>query len=92
MNSLFSSLFGPAAVVQIHLDATAGRSTKRVTYEGGGFEELFIYRGAEGVQGEITISPRSKIVDHAGIKVELVGQIEMYVHPILIWILLSRLT
>jgi len=78
MFSSLTNLFAPGTVIQIHLDATSGRATKRVVFEGGGFEELYIYKGTEGVKGEVTVSPQGgRAVDHAGVKIELVGQIEM---------------
>jgi vacuolar protein sorting-associated protein 26 len=78
MQALFSALVGPACVIQIRLDGTLGRATKRIVYEGGGFEDLLIYNGADGVSGDVTISPRrGGAMDHAGIKIELLGQIEM---------------
>ncbi|KAH9259186.1 hypothetical protein BASA81_002806 [Batrachochytrium salamandrivorans] len=44
-----------------------------------GFEELPTFQTAgEGVSGEITLSPKSgRAVDHSGVKVELIGEIDM---------------
>lgn len=39
-----------------------------------------VYRGSESISGEVTISPRQNRsgIDHIGIKVELIGQIESF--------------
>ena len=54
-----------------------GRPLKSVTREGGVVEELVIFAGDEPIRGEVTVIPKSKKVEHIGIKVELVGQIEL---------------
>jgi vacuolar protein sorting-associated protein 26 len=74
MEAIFGSFLGPACVIQTKVFPSNGeRKLKKV-----GFEELFVFKGGEKVSGEITISPRSgRAVEHAGIKLEFIGQIEM---------------
>jgi vacuolar protein sorting-associated protein 26 len=74
MEALFSSFLGPACIVQTRITpASAQRQTKKI-----GFEDLLVFKGGEKISGEVTVSPRSgRAVDHAGIKIEFIGQIEM---------------
>jgi len=74
MEALFNTFLGPPCIVQMKVKpAAADRPKKKV-----GFEDLLIFKGGERVSGEVTISPRSgRAVDHSGIKIEIIGQIEM---------------
>lgn len=72
----FASFLGGGALVvaQIRVKSPADRSMKK-----SGYEDIpqFLTHG-EPVSGEITLSPKSgRAVEHTGIKVELIGQIEM---------------
>jgi len=74
MEALFGSFLGPACVIQIKVVPPAPeRPSKRI-----GFEDLLIFKGGEKVHGEVIVSPRGgRAVEHAGIKIEFIGQIEM---------------
>jgi len=74
MEALFGSLLGPACVIQVKVNAASkDRNSKKV-----GFEELLVFKGGERLAGEIIISPRGgRAVEHAGVKIELIGQIEL---------------
>jgi vacuolar protein sorting-associated protein 26 len=73
MEAIFGSLLGPVCTIQVRVaPSSKDRSTKRL-----GFEELFIFKGGERIAGEVVVSPRGgRAVEHAGIKVEVIGQIE----------------
>lgn len=73
----FTSFLGGGALVvaQIRVNSPcADRAMKK-----HGFEELPTFQTVgEGVSGEITLSPKSgRAVDHSGVKVELIGEIDM---------------
>lgn len=73
----FNSLIGPAAVIQINLKKNE-LVKHRIRYAGGGKEELYVFKGSEAIEGEVTISPRRSNIDHIGVKIELIGQIETF--------------
>mmetsp|Transcript_12966 Transcript_12966/g.33085 ORF Transcript_12966/g.33085 Transcript_12966/m.33085 type:complete len:297 (-) Transcript_12966:1204-2094(-) len=68
--------FGNSANFVFKLNSIKGRPTKTVKHEGGSIEELVIFQGDEPIRGEVTVVPKGKKVEHIGIKIELVGQIE----------------
>jgi len=75
-----SFLFGPPATLDIVLDDAKTRPTVTVTNSSGKPEELPRFVGDEDIKGKVVITPRdkSKRVDHVGIKIEFIGQIELY--------------
>ncbi|GBG24222.1 Vacuolar protein sorting-associated protein 26 [Hondaea fermentalgiana] len=70
-----------ASFVLKFTSAIRGRPTKKIKHEDGGVEELVIFQGHEPIQGEVTVIPKGKKLEHVGIKVELIGQIEMLHDP-----------
>jgi len=55
-----------------------GRPLKTLKHRDGGVSELVIFQGDEPIRGEVTVIPKSKKLEHIGIKIELVGQTEMF--------------
>jgi len=75
--SIFGAIFRPPEI-QVAFDGADARPHKDVTLEQKGTtEKLPIYGGSEAVTGTVTINTKSKI-EHIGIKVELIGQIEFF--------------
>lgn len=69
---------GSSCNVEFTFKSSAERVSKKVTLEGGVTEDVPIYQGDETVAGEVVITPGGKKVDHIGIKIELIGQIELF--------------
>jgi len=67
---------GSVSFVFKFTSAVKGRPLKKIAYHDG-VEELVIFQGTEPIRGEVTLIPKGKKVEHLGIKVELIGQIEM---------------
>lgn len=72
--------FGTGPTVNISFGASSSRVRKQVKLPGtDAFEELLVYGGNEPISGSAEIIvPAGKKVDHLGIKVEMIGQIELY--------------
>jgi len=74
-----SFLFGSPADIEINLDDVANRPKVTVTHAKNRTEELPRYIGNEDVKGSVCIKPKDgKRIEHLGIKIELIGQIELY--------------
>ncbi|XP_019875182.2 vacuolar protein sorting-associated protein 26B-like isoform X2 [Aethina tumida] len=72
--------FGQSAEIDVHLDGQDTRKTAEVKTEDGKKEKLYLYYDGETVAGKVNISlkkPGSKL-EHQGIKIEFIGQIEMF--------------
>ncbi|KAL1501353.1 hypothetical protein ABEB36_006687 [Hypothenemus hampei] len=72
--------FGQSAEVDIYLDGQETRKRAEVKTEDGKKEKLLLYYDGETVSGKVNVSlkkPGSKL-EHQGIKIEFIGQIEMY--------------
>ncbi|CAH0549459.1 unnamed protein product [Brassicogethes aeneus] len=72
--------FGQSAEIDVYLDGQENRKTAEIKTEDGKKEKLFLYYDGETVAGKVNISlkkPGSKL-EHQGIKIEFIGQIEMY--------------
>ena len=69
--------FGPSAELLIELKDAASRDTVTVKDENGTLTPMYLFTGSDPVQGTLTVRiPRGKKLEHTGIKIELVGQIE----------------
>lgn len=65
--------------VQINFKDQESRATKKVRVQGQEPEELVVYAGQETVAGTVEITvPYGKKIDHLGIKIEMIGHIELY--------------
>mmetsp|Transcript_8107 Transcript_8107/g.9293 ORF Transcript_8107/g.9293 Transcript_8107/m.9293 type:complete len:301 (-) Transcript_8107:1903-2805(-) len=69
---------GNNAVVQFKLRTKKGRPTKQVVLNSskGLVKDLCIFQGNEPIAGVIDITPKKRKLEHIGIKIELIGQIE----------------
>ncbi|GAQ82443.1 Membrane coat complex Retromer [Klebsormidium nitens] len=78
MNYLIG-LAGPPCTVNITFADGDTRKTTTVKKENGTTELVALFSGQETVAGEVQIDPLpGKKVEHTGIKIELLGQIELY--------------
>jgi len=74
---MLGGLFGTVCTVDITLDAESNRKTAPLSKDKKG-ERGYIYTDGEDVTGSAIVSVRpGKKMDHQGIKVELVGQVDM---------------
>ena len=72
--------FGQSAEVDIVFDGAENRKWAEIKTEDGKKEKYLLYYDGETVSGKVNVSlkkPGSK-VEHQGIKIELIGQIELY--------------
>jgi len=77
MASMLNGLFGSVCTVDITLDAEPNRKTAPLSRDKKG-ERAYIYTDGEDVSGSAVVSVRpGKKLDHQGIKVELIGQVDM---------------
>ncbi|XP_045111580.1 vacuolar protein sorting-associated protein 26B-like isoform X1 [Portunus trituberculatus] len=78
MNSFFG--FGQSADIEIKLDGAETRKMAEMKTEDGKKERNLLYYDGESVSGKVNISlkkPGSRL-EHQGVKIEFVGQIELY--------------
>lgn len=68
---------GSSCDVSFSFKGADSRPLKKVTLDGGVSEELPVFQGDETISGEVVITP-SKRIEHVGIKIELIGQIELF--------------
>jgi len=77
MSSMLGGLFGNMCTVDITLEAEPNRKTGPLGRDKKG-ERAYIYTDGEDVTGSAVVSVRpGKKLEHQGIKVELVGQVDM---------------
>lgn len=72
--------FGQTADIEIHFDDADKRKVAEVKTDDGKKEKLLLYYDGETVSGRVNVTlrkPGSKL-EHQGIKVELIGQIELF--------------
>lgn len=74
---MLGGLFGSVCTIDVTLDAEANRKTAPLSRDKKG-ERAYIYTDGEDVAGSAVVSVRpGKRLDHQGIRVELVGQVDM---------------
>ncbi|CAE8643085.1 unnamed protein product [Polarella glacialis] len=77
MASMLGGLFGTTCSVDVTFDAEPNRKTAPIGRDRKG-ERAYIYTDGEDVAGSAVVSIRpGKKVDHQGVRVELVGQVDM---------------
>ncbi|VDN04653.1 unnamed protein product, partial [Thelazia callipaeda] len=69
--------FGQAAEIFIRLDDADNRKVAKIRGEEGGQEVHFLFYDGETISGTVEIAVKKKF-DHQGIKIEFIGQIEVY--------------
>jgi vacuolar protein sorting-associated protein 26 len=78
MNFLIGA-FGPPCTVSIDFADAETRKQASVKKENGQTVLVPLFLGQESVVGEVRIDPvPGKKVEHTGVKIELLGQIELY--------------
>lgn len=72
--------FGQSAEVEIQLSNSANRKQVDVKNEDGKKERLFLYYDGETVSGKVNVNLKvpGKKLEHHGIKIEFIGQIELF--------------
>jgi len=74
-----SFLFGSPAQIEIELSDISTRPKVTVTHGKNRTEELPRFVGSEDVKGVVRIKPKDgKRIEHLGVKIEFIGQIELY--------------
>lgn len=78
--SFFGINFGGGAEIDIILDDADTRKMAEVKDENGRKERFYLYYDGESVAGKINVTLHRKTgkIEHHGIKIEFVGQIELY--------------
>ncbi|VDD90870.1 unnamed protein product, partial [Enterobius vermicularis] len=69
--------FGQAADISIKLDDADTRKVAKIRGEDGGQEAHYLFYDGESVSGTVNIAVKKKL-DHQGIRIEFIGQIEIY--------------
>ncbi|KAG7166660.1 Vacuolar protein sorting-associated protein 26B-like [Homarus americanus] len=72
--------FGQSADIEIQLDGSDTRKMAEMKTEDGKKERYFLYYDGESVSGKVNVNlkkPGSRL-EHQGVKIEFVGQIELY--------------
>jgi len=66
--------------VEFQLADVAERKSVEVTQEKGKVEKLYLFVGSEPVSGKVVVTLKDKVkkLEHTGIKVEFIGQIELF--------------
>ncbi|XP_074660325.1 vacuolar protein sorting-associated protein 26B-like [Tubulanus polymorphus] len=72
--------FGQSADVDIILDGQDTRKTAEIKSEDGKKERFYLYYDGESVSGKVnlTLKKSGSKLEHQGIKIEFIGQIELY--------------
>jgi len=78
--SFFGINFGGGAEIDIILDDADNRKMAEVKDENGRKERFYLYYDGESVAGKVNVTLHRKTgrIEHHGIKIEFVGQIELY--------------
>jgi len=78
--SFFGINFGGGAEIDIILDDSDNRKMADIKDENGRKERFFLFYDGESVTGKVNITLHRKTgrIEHQGIKIELIGNIEMY--------------
>jgi vacuolar protein sorting-associated protein 26 len=77
MSSMLSGMFGSVCTIDITLDAEPNRKTAPLGRDKKG-ERAYIYTDGEDISGSAMVSVRpGKKLEHQGVKVELIGQVDM---------------
>lgn len=71
--------FGQSADIDIVLDGQDSRKTAEIKTEDGKKERCYLYYDGETVSGKVNITlKKASKFEHQGIKIEFIGQIELY--------------
>ena len=80
MQSFFGISFGGGAEIDIILDDADTRKMAEIKDENGRKERFFLFYDGESVTGKVNVTLHRKTgkIEHNGIKIEFIGQIELY--------------
>ncbi|CAH1785722.1 unnamed protein product [Owenia fusiformis] len=70
--------FGPSAEVDIVLEGQDTRKTAEIKTEDGKKERHYLYYDGETVSGKVNVRLKKGKMEHQGVKIEFIGQIELY--------------
>ncbi|XP_033638872.1 vacuolar protein sorting-associated protein 26B-like isoform X2 [Asterias rubens] len=70
--------FGQGADIDIVLDDSATRKQAEIKTEDGKKERLFLFYDGESITGKVNVNLKGRKLEHQGIRIEFVGQIELY--------------
>lgn len=72
--------FGSVCNVDVVLDNVEHRKSVEVSLEKGKVDKLYLFLGSEPVSGKVNVTLKEKVkkIEHTGIRVEFVGQIELF--------------
>ena len=78
--SFFGLNFGQSADIDIILDNQDERKMAEIRDENGRKERHFLFFDGESVTGKVNVTLHRKTnrLEHQGIKIEFIGQIELY--------------
>lgn len=78
--SFFGISFGGGAEIDIILDDADTRKMAEIKDENGRKERFFLFYDGESVSGKVNVTLHRKTgkIEHNGIKIEFIGQIELY--------------
>jgi len=78
--SFFGISFGGGAEIDIILDDADTRKMAEIKDENGRKERFFLFYDGESVTGKVNVTLHRKTgkIEHSGIKIEFIGQIELY--------------
>ncbi|NXS60426.1 VP26A protein, partial [Brachypteracias leptosomus] len=78
--SFLGGLFSPVCEIDVILNDAETRKTAEIKTEDGKVEKHFLFYDGESVSGKVNISFKQlgKRLEHQGIRIEFVGQIELF--------------
>lgn len=78
--SFLSGLLGPACEIDVLLDGAESRKTAELKSEDGKVEKHFLFYDGESVSGKVNITMKQpgRRLEHNGIRIEFIGQIELF--------------
>ncbi|XP_063957273.1 vacuolar protein sorting-associated protein 26B-like [Lytechinus pictus] len=69
---------GQGADIDIALDDAATRKQAEIKTDDGRKEKLYLFYDGESLTGRVNVTLKGKKLEHQGIRIEFVGQIELY--------------
>ncbi|XP_028585295.1 vacuolar protein sorting-associated protein 26A isoform X1 [Podarcis muralis] len=80
MASFLGGLFGPICEIDVVLNDAESRKTAEIKTEDGKIEKHYLFYDGESVSGKVNIvfKQLGKRLEHQGIRIEFVGQIELF--------------
>ncbi|KAJ8013706.1 hypothetical protein DPEC_G00032570 [Dallia pectoralis] len=78
--SFLGGLFGPVCEIDVLLNDAETRKTAELKTEDGKVEKNYLFYDGESVSGKVNLNVRQsgKRLEHQGIRIEFVGQIELF--------------